>query len=168
MSADGGDWRGTEKFEIGNWRGTGLGNLLSQISNSFWMLTTLSLLGYLLLFRLFPLIPAYNQVPLSDVRTFTPSLTAGFGYGALLIGLYGLYGLAYRALKRGLLTVTLSQILVTTAVFGLILALRRRGHQPGRSQPFLRRFLDDRIVILRLLSHRNLCTAGDAICAASR
>ncbi|MEM7116859.1 MAG: polyprenol phosphomannose-dependent alpha 1,6 mannosyltransferase MptB [Chloroflexota bacterium] len=85
----------------------------------FWLFSAISLLGYLIFFRLFPLIPAYNQVPLSDVRTFTPSLVSGLGYGVLLVAIYGVYGLTYRGLKRGLFAITLSQILVTTAVFTL-------------------------------------------------
>ena len=61
----------------------------------------LSLLGYLLLLRLFPLIPRYNQTPLADVRVFTPSLGEGLGYGLLLLLLYGLYGLAYQTIQTG-------------------------------------------------------------------
>lgn len=59
----------------------------------------LSFPGYLLLLRLFPLIPRYNHTPLADIRTFTPSLGAGLGYGLLLVLLYGLYGLAYQGLR---------------------------------------------------------------------
>lgn len=61
----------------------------------------LSFLGYLLLLRFFPLIPRYNQTPLADVRTFTPSLGAGLAYGGLLLLLYGLYGLAYQTVQTG-------------------------------------------------------------------
>lgn len=81
------------------------------------LLTTFSLIGYLLLLWLFPLIPSYNHTPLSDVRTFTPSLAAGLGYALLLIGLYGLYGLAYRHVQRQ--SLSLAAILLTTAVFAL-------------------------------------------------
>ncbi|MCA9995764.1 MAG: polyprenol phosphomannose-dependent alpha 1,6 mannosyltransferase MptB, partial [Anaerolineales bacterium] len=84
------------------WWGVGSGKWGIESLTPYTPLPTLfflTLLGYLLLLRLFPLIPRYNQTPLADVRTFTPSLGAGLAYGLLLLALYGLYGLAYQRLQ---------------------------------------------------------------------
>ncbi|MFW5940500.1 MAG: hypothetical protein ACOCXI_01775 [Chloroflexota bacterium] len=65
-----------------------------------WILLLLSLLGYALLPIRFPLLPDYNDLPLSDVRTFAPSLLHGLGYALHFLFLYGLYVIAWRVARR--------------------------------------------------------------------
>lgn len=60
----------------------------------------LSLLGYLIFLFAFPLLPYFDVVPQVDIRSFTPSLLDGLLYGALLVGLFVLYGLGFRALRQ--------------------------------------------------------------------
>jgi len=75
----------------------------------------LSLLGYWGLRFWFPLVPAYRQAPLADVRDFTPSLLAGLGYAALLVSLFGLMVWVWRQARP----FPLWQILLTAMLFAL-------------------------------------------------
>ena len=64
------------------------------------MLLALALLaGYFIFWWWFPLRPFHNTLPLQDVRTFAPSLLSGLGYALLLLALFGLYWLAFRAVQ---------------------------------------------------------------------
>ncbi len=70
---------------------------------------------------MFPLAPYFDFVPQLDIRSFTPSLLAGLGYGLLLIGLFGLYWRAAQLVwieKRPLSPQLLFGI---TLIYGLIL-----------------------------------------------
>jgi hypothetical protein len=69
-------------------------------SNRLVILVLLTLGGYVLLWRWFPLAPYYRQLPLLDIRAFSPSLRAGLAYGLLLLTLYGLYLAAYRLVRQ--------------------------------------------------------------------
>ncbi len=69
---------------------------------TFGLLTVLMLAIYWLVRTWFPLAPYYRRIPLSDVRSFTPSLAEGMVYGLLLLVLHGLYMLAYRWLHQGI------------------------------------------------------------------
>jgi hypothetical protein len=88
-----------------------------------WLLALLTLLGYILIAVWFPLDPDLHQAPLPDIRTFTPSLGAGLAYGAWLVGLFALYGLAYRRMRKEAAGLSLQFILLTTALFSLPLLL---------------------------------------------
>lgn len=57
-------------------------------------------IGYLFLYFCFPLLPHYTHYPLADIRTLAPSLLEGVLYGLGFVGLYGLYGLAYRRVQQ--------------------------------------------------------------------
>lgn len=63
------------------------------------LLALASLVGYLVFGWWFPLRPFFNALPLQDVRTFAPSLLAGLGYALLLLALFALYWLAFRAVQ---------------------------------------------------------------------
>ncbi len=65
-----------------------------------WLAAGLSLAGYWLARFWFPLRPFFNQLPLSDIRTFTPSWEHGILYAVWLGMLYGLYWLAYRRVRQ--------------------------------------------------------------------
>ncbi|HUM69394.1 MAG TPA: polyprenol phosphomannose-dependent alpha 1,6 mannosyltransferase MptB [Chloroflexota bacterium] len=80
-------------------------------------LALLSLAGYVLMAFWFPLAPAYRQVPLADIRDFTPSLTTGMAYGLLLMVLYGLYWQAFRLTQR--VQPRLAFVLGTAVLFSL-------------------------------------------------
>jgi len=64
-----------------------------------WLLILLSLTGYILLSMWFPLLPHYNQVPLADIRFFTPSLAEGLAFACLLCLLFGFFALAYHRVR---------------------------------------------------------------------
>ncbi|HXV99769.1 MAG TPA: hypothetical protein VEC93_15235, partial [Anaerolineae bacterium] len=83
------------------------------------MLVLLSLAGYSWMQFWFPLAPAYRQVPLADVRDFTPSLSAGTAYGLFVLVLYGLYWLAFRLTQQRQLVLRPGIILGTAVLFGL-------------------------------------------------
>ena len=85
------------------------------LQSPLWVIFVFSFLGYGLLAYWLPLFPHYNHVPLADVRRLLPSLGQGLAYGVVLTGLFGLYGLAYRAVKAQRKTVSLIW-LVATAV----------------------------------------------------
>jgi len=82
-----------------------------------WLLAALSLAGYLALCWWMPLLPNYDRLPLADVRTFSPSLAGGLLYGLLLIGLFGVYGLAYRQVRCDTRPFPLPLLLLTTGLF---------------------------------------------------
>ncbi len=82
-----------------------------------WAVVLLLAAGYSLLALLFPLGPNYRQLPLADIRTFTPSLAAGGLYALLLLALFGLYGLAHGRVRERPLP--LSTLLLTTLLFSL-------------------------------------------------
>lgn len=85
----------------------------------FWAVVLLLAAGYGLLTAWFPLSPSFRLLPLADIRQFTPSLVAGGGYALLLLGLYGLYGLAcWHGRQRPL---SLAHLLLITLFFGLLL-----------------------------------------------
>ena len=83
------------------------------------LIFVVSLVGYCLAWVWFPLRPNFNQLPLADIRTFTPSLLYGLAYAVWLSGLYGLYGLAYRLLKQRARPFPLWLILFTTLLLAL-------------------------------------------------
>lgn len=88
-----------------------------------WLLFALSLTGYVLVALWFPLFPRYNQAPLADVRTFTPSLAAGLAYALLLCVLYALYAVACRRVRQANAPPRLALILAGTLLLGLPLLL---------------------------------------------
>ena len=61
----------------------------------------------------------YGHLPLSDIRTFTPSLLHGLAYAVWLGVLYGLYWLAYRVVGQGERPFPLWLILITTLLLAL-------------------------------------------------
>lgn len=83
------------------------------------LLALTSLVGYLIFWWWFPLRPFFNTVPLQDVRTFAPSLLAGLGYGLLLLALFGLYWLAFRAVQLGQALPSLGLLLATAVLFAI-------------------------------------------------
>lgn len=83
------------------------------------LLVFLSLAGYVVMAFWFPLAPFYRQVPLADVRDFTPSLAAGTVYGLLLVSLYALYWLAFRLTQQGELRLRVGFVLGTAVLFSL-------------------------------------------------
>ncbi len=84
-----------------------------------WLLTLLSLAGYILLRFWFPLAPYFQQVPPMDVRKFTPTLAFGLAYGALLLLLFGLFALAYQRIRAMSVPPKLGLILLATLLFCL-------------------------------------------------
>ena len=81
------------------------------------LLALASLAGYALLALNFPLIPFYRRLPLSDVRTFTPSLLGGLAYALLIVALFGLFFLTFRHVqKKG---ASLHLLLLVTLLFAL-------------------------------------------------
>jgi len=83
------------------------------------LLALASLLGYLVFWLWFPLRPYFNTLPLQDVRTFAPSLLAGLGYALLLLALFGLYWLAFRAVQMRTVTPSLPFLLGTAVLFAI-------------------------------------------------
>lgn len=79
----------------------------------------LNLAGYLLFRYWFPLAPFHQQLPLSDIRSFLPTLTKGAAYGFLFLGLYGLYLLAYYLVRRLRVHPQLWLIVGATILFSL-------------------------------------------------
>ncbi len=86
----------------GRWK-----RFLSKQQRPFWLLFVVSLAGYWLARFWFPLRPYFDQVPLSDIRTFAPSLLYGLAYAVWLSVLYGLYWLAYRTVRRAAISLWL-------------------------------------------------------------
>ena len=93
--------------------------LLPKFPSNLTRLALLSLAGYLLFWLWFPLRPFFNIVPLQDVRSFAPSLLGGLGYGLLLLTLFGLYWLAFRAVEMGRTLPSLGVLLGTAVLFAI-------------------------------------------------
>ncbi|MDX1662430.1 MAG: polyprenol phosphomannose-dependent alpha 1,6 mannosyltransferase MptB [Candidatus Promineifilaceae bacterium] len=81
------------------------------------LLALLSFAGYTLLALNFPLVPFYRQLPLSDVRTFTPSLVGGVAYALLLLALFALFALGYHRVRHK--GTSLRLLVLVTALFAL-------------------------------------------------
>ncbi|MCP4425472.1 MAG: hypothetical protein GY803_13345 [Chloroflexi bacterium] len=92
-----------------------LSQFVSQ--RSLWLAAGLSLVGYWLARFWFPLRPFFNRVPLSDIRTFAPSLLLGLAYAVWLGALYWLYWLAYRFVRQR--PVSLGLIVGTAVLFAI-------------------------------------------------
>ncbi len=88
-----------------------------QINLTFLALA--SLVGYLLFWWWFPLRPYFNTLPLQDVRTFAPSLLAGLAYALLLLALFSLYWLAFRAVQSERVKPALWVLLGTAVLFAI-------------------------------------------------
>lgn len=86
---------------------------------SLRFIAAVSFAGYLLLAFWFPLLPHFNQHPLPDIRTFTPSIGQGLLYAAWLCILFGLYALAYRRLHDTGRLPGIKFILLTAVCFAL-------------------------------------------------
>ncbi len=84
-----------------------------------WLVVVLSLASYWLARFWFPLRPFFNQIPLADIRTFTPSLLHGLAYAVWLCLLYGLYWLAYRQTKLAASPLPLWLIVGTAVLFAI-------------------------------------------------
>ena len=82
-------------------------------------LTIALLIGYVVIGLWFPLRPFYDTVPLQDVRSFAPSLLGGLGYGVLLLALFGLYWLAFRAVQSGRSVPSLGFLLGTAVLLAI-------------------------------------------------
>jgi alpha-1,6-mannosyltransferase len=95
--------------------------IFAQISlkyrSNLTLLALTSLVGYGLFWLWFPLRPFFNNLPLQDVRSFAPSLWGGLGYGLLLLTLFGLYWLAFRAVQLGRALPSLGFLLGTAVLF---------------------------------------------------
>lgn len=84
-----------------------------------WFIFILSLAGYILLRFWFPLAPSFDEAPLPDIRTFTPSLLAGLAYAVLLVILFALYYLAFWKVRHMVTPPRLAFILLAVILFGL-------------------------------------------------
>ncbi len=83
----------------------------------------LSLGGYFLLYRWFPLRPNYNQSPTHDIRSLAPSLSEALAYAILLCSLFAFYLLAYWWINQRKSELPFTLILLTTIVFCIPLLL---------------------------------------------
>ena len=83
------------------------------------ILALASLVGYLIFWIWFPLRPYFNTLPLQDVNSLAPSLLAGLGYGLLLLVLFGLYWLAFRAVQMSKSAPSLALLLGTAVLLAL-------------------------------------------------
>jgi hypothetical protein len=90
-----------------------------KIQNNLTLLALASLAGYFVFWWWFPLRPYHNTFPLQDVRTFAPSLLGGLGYALLLVALFGLYWLAFRAVQTGRVEPSLWVLLGTAVLFAI-------------------------------------------------
>ena len=97
--------------------------ILTSQNKRFWLLALLSLAGYLILSLWFPLRPHFNISPSPDIGSLAPSLSEAAAYALLLCSLYGLYGLAYRTIRKSESGLSLTAVLLTAAVFCLPLIL---------------------------------------------
>jgi alpha-1,6-mannosyltransferase len=84
-----------------------------------WVVFLVSLSGYFLVRRWFPLPLFFNQSPLADIRRFTPSLWGGFLYAIWLCVLFALYGFAYRQVRSMDRPPDIGVILLGSLLFGL-------------------------------------------------
>jgi hypothetical protein len=76
-----------------------------------------SLIGYTYFAWKFPLLPAYSQIPLSDVASFAPSLREAFVYATIITGLFLLLWALVREIRRGRLTLKWWHAAGVTALF---------------------------------------------------
>jgi len=90
-----------------------------KTSLPFWLLISLSLVGYILIRFWFPLKPYFNRAPVADIRTFTPSFWSGLGYAFWLCLVFGLFGLAYRQVQKMEKPPDIAFLLLVTVMFGL-------------------------------------------------
>jgi hypothetical protein len=93
--------------------------VVTFFSRPLLLFFTLSLAAYLTVLFWFPLWPYVDQMPLPDVRTFTPSLGAGLLYGLWFLLLYGLYGVAALHVRRLPQPPGLAWLLGTAAILGI-------------------------------------------------
>lgn len=120
-----------------------------ELDNSkFWLLALLSLIGYGLLLRWFPLRRFFNHSPSPDIRSLAPSLLEAAVYALLLCVLYGLYWLAYRTIRSRKEGLPLAIILLTAAAYCIPLIFTF----PINSTDIYRYFLRGRISIVHSLN----------------
>ncbi len=93
--------------------------ILLNFRTNLTLLALASLVGYLLFERWFPLRPYHNTLPLQDVRSLAPSLLGGLGYAVLLLALFGLYWLAFRAVQAERAAPSLWILLATAVLFAI-------------------------------------------------
>ncbi|MCP5094894.1 MAG: DUF2029 domain-containing protein [Chloroflexi bacterium] len=79
------------------------------------------LTGIVLMRIWFPLSPHFDHLPQFDIRSFSPSLLAGLGYGLLLLILFATLGVAFQQSQQLSSPLRFHFILITTFLFGLIL-----------------------------------------------
>jgi hypothetical protein len=119
-----------------------LGDLnVRQRQISRWWLVLATLAGYLLFAFWFPLFPRFfNHVPLADIYTFTPALTAGLAYAAVFGLLYWFYILCWRQAAR----LSLPLILLIAAVYALPLLFTF----PANANDIYRYYVRGRITVV--------------------
>lgn len=98
---------------------TATSRIFPKLQNNLTLLALASLVGYLIFWWWFPLRPYHNSLPLQDVRSLAPSLLAGLGYALLLVVLFGLYWLAFRAVQVGRAMPSLWVLLGTAVLFAI-------------------------------------------------
>ncbi len=84
-----------------------------------WLLFLLSFVGAILLALWFPLLPAFQQAPPLDIRSFAPSAFHGLAYAALLGGLFAFNGLAAWQVWVQKRPLSLKQLGTTTILLGV-------------------------------------------------
>jgi hypothetical protein len=80
-----------------------------------------SLAGYVLIRIWFPLAPYFDTIPQLDIRSFSPSLMGGLGYGLLLLGLFWLFWRLFLFVWEGKRPLSPHLLFGITIIFGLIL-----------------------------------------------
>lgn len=86
-------------------------------SRSFWLMASLSALGYLVLLLWMPLAPHAAPTPRPDVSAFAPWPWGTLAYTALLAGLLYAYWRAYRLIVTGQARPSLAAIMLPAALF---------------------------------------------------
>lgn len=108
-----------------------------------WLLLAVSFAGYVALAILFPLTPAYAQLPLTDLRGFLPDMQGGVAYALLLIALFLLLWLAAFWLSRGRLRLAWWHAAIVTALFAAPLL----ATYPINANDLFRYFIRGRITV---------------------
>lgn len=90
-------------------------------TTSFNVAIFLSIAGYVAIRVWFPLAPYFDTIPQLDIRSFSPSLIAGLGYGLLLIGMFWLFWRLFRLVWEGKRPLSAPFIFVISLIYGLIL-----------------------------------------------
>ncbi|MDX1613474.1 MAG: glycosyltransferase family 87 protein [Candidatus Promineifilaceae bacterium] len=108
------------------------------------LLFSLSLVGYGLLARWFPLLPHYSFLPQPDVRFFAPSLADGLLYAGLLLALFALLLWAARLVVVRRQGLALGTILLS----GLILALPLLATFPINATDVYRYYISGRVAVV--------------------